>query len=100
MSLTRGIFFTSFSACRVKIAFENLYFYKQLRTSLKPNTMALILPVNGVTPQFGENNFLAQNCTVVGDVITGSDCSIWFNAVVRGDVNSIRLGNKVNIQDG
>src|SRR6476469_407660 len=62
--------------------------------------MALILPVKGVSPQFGKNNFLAENCTVVGDVITGDDCSIWFNAVVRGDVNSIRLGNKVNIQDG
>ena len=62
--------------------------------------MAYILPVKGISPQFGKNCFLAPNATVVGDVITGDDCSIWFNAVIRGDVNSIRLGNKVNVQDG
>src|SRR5215217_9665050 len=62
--------------------------------------MALILPVLGVLPQFGENCFLAPNATIVGDVITGRDCSIWFNAVIRGDVNSIRMGNRVNVQDG
>lgn len=62
--------------------------------------MALIKPVNGVLPQFGSNCFIADNATIVGDVIMGNDCSIWFNAVVRGDVNSIRFGNKVNIQDG
>lgn len=62
--------------------------------------MAFIYPVQGVLPLFGENCFLAPNATIVGDVVTGNDCSIWFNAVVRGDVNSIRLGNKVNIQDG
>ncbi len=62
--------------------------------------MALIKSVHGITPKMGENCFLAENCTVVGDVEMGNDCSIWFNAVVRGDVNSIRMGNKVNIQDG
>lgn len=62
--------------------------------------MALIKPVNGIDPKFGENCYLAENCTVVGDVVMGDDCSVWFNAVVRGDVNSIRIGNKVNIQDG
>lgn len=62
--------------------------------------MSVILPVNGVTPQIPEDCFLAPNATVVGDVTMGSDCSIWFNAVVRGDVNKIRIGNKVNIQDG
>jgi carbonic anhydrase/acetyltransferase-like protein (isoleucine patch superfamily) len=62
--------------------------------------MALIKPVKGVLPKMGENCFLAENCTVVGDVVMGNDCSVWFNAVVRGDVNSIRMGNKVNIQDG
>ena len=62
--------------------------------------MAVILPVKGINPQFGENCFLAPNATVVGDVIMGKDCSIWFNAVVRGDVNSIRIGHRVNIQDG
>ena len=62
--------------------------------------MAVILPVGDKHPSFGKNCFVAPNATVVGDVIIGEDCSIWFNAVVRGDVNSIRLGNKVNVQDG
>ena len=62
--------------------------------------MAFILPVNGIDPKFGKNTFIAPNATIVGDVICGDDCSFWFNAVVRGDVNSIRIGNKVNIQDG
>ncbi len=62
--------------------------------------MATILSCNGKQPQFGNNCFIAPNATVVGDVIMGDDCSIWFNAVVRGDVNYIRIGNKVNIQDG
>ena len=62
--------------------------------------MALILPVNGKSPVMGENCFLAQNATIVGDVTMGNDCSVWFNAVVRGDVNSIVMGNKVNVQDG
>jgi gamma-carbonic anhydrase len=62
--------------------------------------MALIKTVNGKTPQFGKECFLADNSTVVGDVVMGDQCSVWFNAVVRGDVHSIRMGNKVNIQDG
>jgi carbonic anhydrase/acetyltransferase-like protein (isoleucine patch superfamily) len=62
--------------------------------------MALIKAVKGISPAFGNNCYLAENSTVVGDVIMGDDCSVWFNAVVRGDVNSIRIGNKVNIQDG
>ena len=62
--------------------------------------MALIKSVRGFTPQIGENTFLADNATVIGDVIIGNHCSIWFNAVLRGDVNSIRIGNRVNIQDG
>jgi carbonic anhydrase/acetyltransferase-like protein (isoleucine patch superfamily) len=62
--------------------------------------MALIKSVRGFTPQIGENVYLSENATVVGDVVIGDDCSIWFNAVLRGDVNSIRVGNKVNIQDG
>ncbi len=62
--------------------------------------MPVILHVNGVYPTFGDNCFIAPNATIVGDVVMGNDCSIWFNAVVRGDVNSIRMGNKVNIQDG
>lgn len=62
--------------------------------------MALILPVEKNWPSWGSNCFIAPNCTIVGDVEMGDDCSVWFNAVIRGDVNSIRMGNKVNIQDG
>jgi gamma-carbonic anhydrase len=62
--------------------------------------MEIIKSVRGFTPVFGKNIFLADNAVVVGDVVMGDDCSVWFNAVVRGDVNSIRIGNKVNIQDG
>jgi len=62
--------------------------------------MAVVLPVEDKFPKWGNNCFIAPNATIVGDVIMGDDCSIWFNAVVRGDVNSIRIGNKVNIQDG
>jgi carbonic anhydrase/acetyltransferase-like protein (isoleucine patch superfamily) len=61
--------------------------------------MALIKEVRGFTPQIGEDCYLAENATVVGDVIMGNGCSILFNAVLRGDVNSIRIGNHVNIQD-
>ncbi len=62
--------------------------------------MATILPVLGKHPQFGANCFVAPNATIVGDVIMGDECSIWFNAVIRGDVNYIKMGHKVNIQDG
>ena len=62
--------------------------------------MALIIPVKNITPQFGENCYLADNATVVGEVRMGKNCSVWFNAVVRGDVNSIDIGDNTNIQDG
>jgi carbonic anhydrase/acetyltransferase-like protein (isoleucine patch superfamily) len=62
--------------------------------------MALIKPLRGFTPQIGSNVYLAENATIVGDVIIGDECSIWFNAVLRGDVNAIRIGHRVNIQDG
>ena len=62
--------------------------------------MPVILPVKGVKPHMGENCFIAENATLVGDVVLGNDCSVWFNAVIRGDVNSIRIGDKTNIQDG
>ena len=62
--------------------------------------MGLIKSVRGFTPQWGDNCWFAENCTLIGDVMMGNDCSIWFNAVIRGDVNSIRLGNRVNVQDG
>jgi carbonic anhydrase/acetyltransferase-like protein (isoleucine patch superfamily) len=62
--------------------------------------MALIKSVRGFTPKFGSNCFLTETATIIGDVEIGNDCSIWYNAVLRGDVNSIKIGNKVNIQDG
>lgn len=62
--------------------------------------MPVILPVKGISPVIPDNCFVAPNATIVGNVVMGDDCSVWFNAVVRGDVNSIRMGNKVNIQDG
>ncbi len=62
--------------------------------------MALILACRGMEPKMGNDCFLAENSTIVGDVIMGDQCSVWFNAVIRGDVNSIRMGNKVNVQDG
>lgn len=62
--------------------------------------MALIKKVRGFKPKIGNNCYIADNATIIGDIIIGDDCSIWFNTVLRGDVNSIRIGNKVNIQDG
>ena len=77
-----------------------LYFLAFEFYLLNLNNMPVILPVKGVSPEIPASCFIAPNATVVGDVVMGEDCSIWFNAVVRGDVNSIRIGNKVNIQDG
>lgn len=62
--------------------------------------MALIKEVNGISPKFGSNCYIAENATIVGDVVMGDHCSVWFTAVVRGDVHYIRIGHKVNIQDG
>ena len=62
--------------------------------------MALIKSVRGFDPKFGKDCYLAENATIIGDVVMGDGCSIWFNTVLRGDVNSIRIGNHVNIQDG
>jgi len=62
--------------------------------------MPIIKKVNRKTPQIPEDCFIAENATIVGDVILGNQCSIWFNAVLRGDVHYIKLGNKVNVQDG
>ena len=62
--------------------------------------MSYIFEIKGVKPAWGNNCFIAPNATLAGDIIMGDDCSIWFNAVLRGDVNFIRLGNKVNVQDG
>ena len=62
--------------------------------------MAIIKSLRGVDPVIGENTFLAENAAIIGDVKIGKDCSIWFSAVLRGDVNPITLGDRVNIQDG
>lgn len=62
--------------------------------------MALIIPLRGFTPKIGKGCFLAQNATVIGDTTIGDDCSLWFNTVLRGDVNTITIGDRVNIQDG
>ncbi len=62
--------------------------------------MAIIKEIRGKTPQFSTDCYLAENATIIGDVIIGNACSIWFNAVIRGDVHYIRIGNHVNIQDG
>lgn len=62
--------------------------------------MALIKSVRGFTPTWGENCYFAENSTLIGDLVLGDNCSVWFNTVLRGDVNSIRIGKQVNIQDG
>lgn len=62
--------------------------------------MAVILPVKGKAPVWGGNCFIAPNATIVGEVTIGDNCSVWFNAVIRGDVNTITVGNETNIQDG
>lgn len=61
--------------------------------------MAIVKSVNGKSPRFGSNCFLADTAVVVGDVVMGNECSVWFNAVVRGDVHYIKMGNRVNVQD-
>ena len=62
--------------------------------------MKIIKPVNGKHPQISNDCFIAENATIVGEVFIGKQCSVWFNAVIRGDVHFIKIGNKVNIQDG
>lgn len=62
--------------------------------------MAIIKTIRGFAPKFGENCFLADNAVVVGEVVMGANCTVWFNAVVRGDVHSITIGDNTNIQDG
>ena len=62
--------------------------------------MPLILTVKDKTPAWGSDCYIAENATIVGDVIMGNNCSVWFNAVIRGDVNFIKIGNNSNIQDG
>ena len=80
--------------------FKNFHTKNRKSAFINRKSMALILAVEENFPKWGEHCFIAPNCTIVGDVIMGNECSVWFNAVVRGDVNSIRIGNKVNVQDG
>lgn len=61
--------------------------------------MSFIFEIKGIKPSWGKDCFIAPNATLCGDIIMGDECSVWFNAVIRGDVNSIRIGNKVNVQD-
>jgi carbonic anhydrase/acetyltransferase-like protein (isoleucine patch superfamily) len=75
---------------------KDFYSFVQIKGIL----MALIKEVRGLAPVFGNDCFLTENSVVIGDVLMGDQCSVWFHAVVRGDVNAIRIGNKVNIQDG
>ncbi|MCQ0110411.1 gamma carbonic anhydrase family protein [Zhouia amylolytica] len=60
----------------------------------------IIKEINGKKPVLGTNTYVAENATIVGDVVMGDDCSVWYNAVIRGDVHFIKMGNKVNVQDG
>lgn len=62
--------------------------------------MALVRALRGFTPEIGKDTFLAETATIIGDVVIGDECSIWYGAILRGDVNSIKIGNRVNIQDG
>ena len=62
--------------------------------------MPIIKTLNGVTPRFGDECFIAENAVIIGSVTMGNQCSIWYSAVLRGDVNYIKMGNKVNVQDG
>ena len=62
--------------------------------------MAIIRELNGIAPKMGKNCFIAENAAIIGDVTMGDDCSIWYSAVLRGDVNTIKIGDRVNIQDG
>jgi carbonic anhydrase/acetyltransferase-like protein (isoleucine patch superfamily) len=62
--------------------------------------MPIIKSINGISPQIPNDCYISENATIVGDVTMGNQCSIWFNAVIRGDVHYIKIGNKVNIQDG
>ena len=62
--------------------------------------MAIIKELRGFTPKIGKNCFIAENAAIIGDVTIGDDCSIWYSTVLRGDVNTIKIGDRVNIQDG
>lgn len=84
----------------LKCLFGSMGIASFLHLQIKGNCMALFKSVRGFTPQHGADCYFAETAVVIGDVVMGDQCSVWFNAVVRGDVNAIRIGHKVNIQDG
>jgi gamma-carbonic anhydrase len=86
----------TFDFCTLHFELLSIILYTKLQI---PTKMPLIYPIKGVSPSFGKNTFIAENATIVGDVVMGDNCSVWFNTVIRGDVHSIRIGNNVNIQD-
>src|SRR5262245_50239413 len=103
--ITGSIGYTSFflhDARTTNTASHNRYFIIDfgMINLQKFHHMAFLKPVNGIEPRIGAGCYLADNATVVGDVVLGEQCSVWFNAVIRGDVNSIRIGDRVNVQDG
>jgi carbonic anhydrase/acetyltransferase-like protein (isoleucine patch superfamily) len=77
-----------------------MFILKPLYLRIISTDMALVKSLRGFVPAFGRDCFLAETATIIGDVVMGDECSVWYNAVIRGDVNSIRIGNRVNIQDG
>jgi carbonic anhydrase/acetyltransferase-like protein (isoleucine patch superfamily) len=79
---------------------DRSYFDHNLFVFCNKHKIMLIKSVRGYTPAYGSDCFFAENATVIGDVILGDGVSVWYQAVIRGDVNAIRIGNKVNIQDG
>ncbi len=91
------------SSARRKSELPSHFKYKitpRLHSRNQKTIMPIITPVNGKQPQIPVNCYIAENATIVGDVVMGSECSVWFNAVIRGDVHYIKMGNKVNVQDG
>jgi carbonic anhydrase/acetyltransferase-like protein (isoleucine patch superfamily) len=85
---------------KIKIAHSPDFFLSSSNFTKKLEAMTLIKAIKGISPSHGENCWFAENATLIGDVSMGNNCTVWFNAVVRGDVNSITIGNNTNIQDG
>lgn len=79
--------------------FSDAYFVISNPENNEDFTMAIIRELNGHSPKFGENCFIAENAAIIGEVEMGDNCSIWYGAVLRGDVHYIKIGNNVNIQD-
>ena len=95
VEIKNGIVIVLLSTNKIKFIFVPIY-----RDIFFKIVIMLIKEVNGKYPQIPKDCYIAENATIVGDVKIGENCSVWFNAVIRGDVNTITIGNKVNIQDG